>query len=54
MRDVAQSYSALGKHQDALDINQKVLELFDRVLPECHPNTCEVYMPCTILKSAHA
>jgi hypothetical protein len=53
MRDVAQSYSALGKHQDALNMNEMALEFFDRALPDYHPNICEVFMPCAVLKSAH-
>jgi tetratricopeptide (TPR) repeat protein len=53
MRDVAQSYSALGQYQDALDMNQKALELYDRGLPDYHPNTCEVYMVCSLLKASH-
>ena len=53
MRDVAQSHSALGQHQDALDMNQKALELYDRGLPDYHPNTCDVYLLCAVLKASH-
>jgi hypothetical protein len=32
------TYSALGRHQDALVLQEKTLELHRRVLPENHPD----------------
>ncbi len=38
MSNLASSYSALGRPQDALALKEKTLEFFRRVLPENHPN----------------
>ena len=38
MGNLAQTYSALGRHQDALVMKEKTLEFFRRVLPENHPD----------------
>ncbi len=38
MINLADTYSALGRHQDALVLEQKTLEFRRRVLPENHPN----------------
>jgi len=38
MGNLALSYSALGRHQDALVLNEKTLQFWRRVLPENHPN----------------
>jgi hypothetical protein len=37
MSNLASTYSALGRHQDALVLEEKTLEFFRRVLPENHP-----------------
>ncbi len=37
MDNLAATYSALGRHQDALVLLEKTLEFFRRVLPENHP-----------------
>ena len=37
MGNVALTFSALGLHQDALAMQEKVLEFRRRVLPENHP-----------------
>jgi len=37
MNNLAATYSALGRHQDALVIQDKTLEFWRRVLPEHHP-----------------
>jgi tetratricopeptide (TPR) repeat protein len=37
MSNVASSYRALGRHQDALKMQEKTLEFRRRVLPENHP-----------------
>jgi tetratricopeptide (TPR) repeat protein len=37
MNNLAASYSALGRHQDALAMRKKTLEFQRRVLPENHP-----------------
>ena len=37
MNNLAVTYSALGRHQDALVMKEKTLEFQRRVLPENHP-----------------
>ena len=37
MSNLAISYSALGRHEEALDMREKTLEFRRRVLPENHP-----------------
>ncbi len=37
MNNLAVSYAALGRHADALALQEKVLEFRRRVLPEDHP-----------------
>jgi len=37
MSNVATSYYALGRNQDALVLFQKTLQFFRRVMPENHP-----------------
>ncbi len=37
MGNLANMYSALGRHQDALVMEEKTLEFQRRVLPENHP-----------------
>ena len=37
MNNLAATYSALGRHQDALVMMEKTLEFRRRVLPENHP-----------------
>ena len=38
MGNLAAAYSALGRHQDALVLQEKALEFYRRVLPENHPD----------------
>jgi hypothetical protein len=38
MGSLAVTYSALGRHQDALVLEEKTLEFLRRVLPENHPD----------------
>jgi hypothetical protein len=38
MHNLAVTYGALGRHQDALVLHEKTLEFYRRVLPENHPN----------------
>jgi hypothetical protein len=38
MHNLAATYSALGRHQDALAMQEKTLEVQRRVLPENDPN----------------
>jgi hypothetical protein len=38
MGNLAATYRALGRHQDALVLQEKTLEFYRRVLPENHPN----------------
>jgi hypothetical protein len=37
MSSLANTYAALGRHQDALAMKEKTLEFRRRVLPENHP-----------------
>ena len=41
MNNLADSYSALGRHDEALDMREKTLEFYRRVLPENHPDIGE-------------
>ena len=38
MNNLADTYSALGHHQDALELQEKTLEFRRRVLPQNHPD----------------
>ena len=38
MGNLANTYSDLGRHQDALVMQEKTLEFMRRVLPENHPD----------------
>jgi hypothetical protein len=38
MGNVASTYSSLGMHHEALELKEKVLELFKRSLPDDHPD----------------
>jgi len=38
MHNLAVTYDALGRHQDALVLQEKTLEFRQRVLPENHPD----------------
>ena len=37
MSNLAVTYSKLGRHNEALAMDERVLEFFRRVLPEDHP-----------------
>ena len=41
MRLLASTYSALGRHDDAIAMKERVLEYVRRVLPENHPDIGE-------------
>ena len=41
MGNLADSYSSLGRHVDALVMQERVLELYRRVLRENHPDIGE-------------
>ncbi len=41
MNNLAGSYSAIGRHADALALFERVLEFFRRVLPGNHPDIGE-------------
>jgi hypothetical protein len=41
MGNLASSYSALGRHADALAMDERVLEFDRRVLPANHPDIGE-------------
>ena len=42
MGNLAETYSVLGRHDDALAMKERVLEFRRRVLPESHPAIGEV------------
>ena len=41
MGNLANSYSALGRHEEAVEMREKTLEFRRRVLPENHPDIGE-------------
>ena len=41
MQGLANSYSALGRHEEAVEMQEKTLEFRRRVLPENHPDIGE-------------
>ena len=41
MGNLANSYSDLGRHQEAVEMGEKTLEFRRRVLPENHPDIGE-------------
>ena len=41
MQGLANSYYYLGRHDEALEMREKALELYRRVLPENHPDIGE-------------
>ena len=48
MVNLANTYSALGRHQEALVMREKTLEFQRRVLPENHPDICATWL-CGVL-----
>ena len=38
MHNLANTFGELGRHQDAVVLQEKTLEFFRRVLPENHPS----------------
>jgi hypothetical protein len=42
MNNLSVSFSKLGRHEDALVLREKVLEVRRRVLPEDHPEIGDV------------
>ena len=48
MSNLAETYSALGRHDDALAMKERVLEFTRRVLPENHPDIGEGDVWCWI------
>ena len=46
MSNLAATYSALGRHEDALVLGERVLEFRRRVLPENHPDIGELDGGC--------
>ncbi len=51
MNNLAQTYSALGRHADALALVEQVLEFQRRVLPANHPDIGE---GCAVRDALHA
>ena len=56
MGNLAASYSDLGRHEDALAMQERVLEFRRRVLPENHPDIGEGHVrsgdACALLNCA--
>ena len=48
MNNLANSYSALGRHEEALEMKEKTLEFRRRVLPENHPDIGDGHTPSLI------
>ena len=46
MSNLASTYYALGRHEDALVLHERVLEFQRRVLPENHPDIGELDGGC--------
>ena len=46
MNSLAATYSDLGRHEDALVLQERVLEFRRRVLPENHPDIGELDGGC--------
>jgi len=44
MSHLADTYNDLGRHQDALVLQEKTLEFRRRVLPENHPDIGETWL----------
>ena len=51
MGNLANTYDALGRHQDSLELKEKTLEFKRRVLPANHP---EIAMTCFCLSGSLA
>ena len=53
MNNLALTYSALGRHEDALKMKERVLKFMRHVLPENHPHIGEAHVwidvACTVL-----
>ncbi len=41
MKNLFETYSALGRHADALAMGERIMEFLRRVLPADHPNIGE-------------
>ena len=56
MNNLANSYSDLGRHNEALAMGESVLEFYRRVLPENHPDIGEGHVrsgdACALLNCA--
>jgi hypothetical protein len=50
MGNLASTYCHLGRHQDALVLQEKALEFSRRVMPENHPFIGETRDFCSVLK----
>ena len=52
MANLSITYSTLERHEDALAMNERVLEIYRRVLPENHPDIGEghvwIDVACTV------
>jgi hypothetical protein len=44
MGNLAATHCALGRHEDALELQERVLRYYSRVLPENHPDKGEWYV----------
>ncbi len=53
MNNLATTYTALGRHEDALAMQEKLLEFYRRVLPEDHPGIGEGRMSSDASRLLH-
>ena len=42
MANLASAYAAVGRHEDALSMDERVMEFMCRTLPENHPDKGEM------------
>jgi hypothetical protein len=50
MSNLAKMLHAIGKHEDALEMQKRTLEFRRRVLPEHHPDIGEGHAGCVMAK----
>ncbi len=48
MSNLAASYSELGQHEHAVEMQEKAIEFIRRVLPENHPNIGATWLWCCV------
>ncbi len=48
MSNLAKMFHALGRHVDALNLQNRVLELRQSILPKHHPDIGSCYVTCAV------